>query len=547
MDVTVQAQADSAAAPAAESATDPGEDLAAMPTWTLSEAQLADLELLLSGAFAPLAGFMTAADVAAIEDSWQLADGTPFPVPVTLDIPADGIPADASHLALADPEGTPLAVLRITERTPLPGDPSGLPDAAGPGRIRLAGPVTARRVPEHGPFRRLMQTPAMAKAQAPDGPVLAWAGRGPLHGRQIGQLRHLAGQLKARLLVLPLVAGPADVVTRPEALVRATLAAASSLPHGSRIIPVPLARRGRGESSAATSQIRELAIRARVAAAYGATHLMADNGTLTGLSAVAGGYQLPGAPILVLPSGDWAYDPRAEVWRPLALIEAGTEQEDLSADQLGDLLDAGAPVPEWFTPPAVARELHRARPPRSARGFVLFLTGLSGSGKSTIARDLRDVLTERGDRRVTLLDGDLVRHMLSAGLTFSREDRDLNIVRIGFVAAEIARHGGIAICAPIAPFAGARARVREMVSEVGDFLLIHVATPVEVCEARDRKGLYAKARAGLIGQFTGVSDPYEEPTDADLVIDTSLLTQQEAVAAVLRMLTSGGWLGADRS
>jgi sulfate adenylyltransferase len=547
MDVTAQAQADSAAAPAAESATDAGEDLAAMPAWTLSEAQLADLELLLSGAFAPLAGFMTAADVAAIEDSWQLADGTPFPVPVTLDIPADGIPAGASHLALADPEGTPLAVLRITERTPLSGDPSGLPDSAGPALVRLAGPVTARRVPEHGPFRRLMQTPAMAKAQAPDGPVLAWAGRGPLHGRQIGQLRHLAGQLKARLLVLPLVAGPADVVTRPEALVRATLAAASSLPHGSRVIPVPLARRGRGESSAATSQIRELAIRARVAAAYGATHLMADSGTLTGLSAVAGGYQLPGAPILVLPSGDWAYDPRAEVWRPLALIEAGTEQEDLSADQLGDLLDAGAPVPEWFTPPAVARELRRARPPRSARGFVLFLTGLSGSGKSTIARDLRDVLTERGDRRVTLLDGDLVRHMLSAGLTFSREDRDLNIVRIGFVAAEIARHGGIAICAPIAPFAGARARVREMVSEVGDFLLIHVATPVEVCEARDRKGLYAKARAGLIGQFTGVSDPYEEPTDADLVIDTSLLTQQEAVAAVLRMLTSGGWLGADRS
>ena len=178
---------------------------------------------------------------------------------------------------------------------------------------------------------------------------------------------------------------------------------------------------------------------------------------------------------------------------------------------------------------------------------MLFLTGLSGSGKSTIARDLRDVLTERGDRRVSLLDGDLVRQMLSAGLTFSRADRDLNVIRIGFVAAEVARHGGIAICAPIAPFAQARARVREMVSEVGDFLLIHVATPVEVCEARDRKGLYARARAGLISQFTGISDPYEEPADADLVIDTSQLTEQEAVSAVLRMLTVGGWLGPDRS
>ena len=175
---------------------------------------------------------------------------------------------------------------------------------------------------------------------------------------------------------------------------------------------------------------------------------------------------------------------------------------------------------------------------------MLFLTGLSGSGKSTIARDLRDALAERADRRVSLLDGDLVRQMLSAGLTFSRADRDLNVLRIGYVAAEIARHGGIAICAPIAPYAATRARVREMVSETGDFLLIHVATPVEVCEARDRKGLYAKARAGLIDHFTGVSDPYEEPADADLVIDTSALSRPEATAAVLGLLTSGGWLSA---
>jgi sulfate adenylyltransferase len=559
--VHLAADGTAAGGPAAGGSTSPGasEDPAAAtaptPAWTLTGSQLADLELLLSGAFAPLAGFMTEADVTAVVDSWQLADGTSFPIPVTLDIPADAIAADASRVALADPEGTPLAILEITERTAVPPPAAGGwaragrsgPDAAGDngGLVRLAGPVTANRVPEHGPFRRLMRTPEQARAQAPEGPLLAWAGRGPLHRRQIGQLRHLAGQLKARILVLPLVAGPAEVVTQPESLVRATLAAAGSLPSDTRIIPVPLASRPAGTAGA--GQVRELAIRARIAAAYGATHLMAESAELAGLASVAGGYQLPGAPILVLPAGDWAYDPRAEVWRPLSLIEAGTEQADLSADQLGDLLDAGASVPEWFTPPAVARELRRARPPRSERGFVLFLTGLSGSGKSTIARDLRDVLTERGDRRVSLLDGDLVRHLLSAGLTFSREDRDLNVARIGFVAAEVARHGGIAICAPIAPFAEARARVREMVSEVGDFLLIHVATPVEVCEARDRKGLYARARAGLISQFTGISDPYEEPADADLVIDTSLLTEQEAVAAVLRILTSGGWLGPERS
>jgi sulfate adenylyltransferase len=174
--------------------------------------------------------------------------------------------------------------------------------------------------------------------------------------------------------------------------------------------------------------------------------------------------------------------------------------------------------------------------------MVLFLTGLSGSGKSTLARDLADVLAERSDRQVSLLDGDLVRQLLSAGLTFSRADRDLNIARIGFVAAEVARHGGVAICAPIAPFAAARARVRQLVSEVGDFFLIYVSTPIEVCEARDRKGLYAKARAGLISEFTGVSDPYEEPADAELVIDTSTVSRSEAVQAVLSMLTTGGWL-----
>jgi sulfate adenylyltransferase len=206
------------------------------------------------------------------------------------------------------------------------------------------------------------------------------------------------------------------------------------------------------------------------------------------------------------------------------------------------LLDAGDPVPDWFTPESVAAELRRARPPRRERGLVVFFTGLSGSGKSTIARGLAEVIGERGDRTVSLLDGDHVRQLLSAGLTFSRADRDLNIARIGFVAAEIARHGGIAICAPIAPYAAARAAVREMVQEVGDFLLVYVATPVDVCAARDRKGLYAKARAGLIKGFTGVSDPYEEPRDADLILDTSTMTRAEAVNAVLAMLTSGGWL-----
>jgi sulfate adenylyltransferase len=516
--------------------TDVPADFIGTPSLTLDQAQLGDLELLLSGAFAPLAGFMGAADVTAVLERGTLADGTPFPIPVTLDVSQEAAAGHAEQLVLADPEGTPLALLNIAERSELPAAGNG-PDA---GLVRLGGAVTSLREPEHGPFRRLMLRPAEARAALGDVPVLAYATRGPVHSRQIGQLRHAAGQLKARLLLLPLITGPAEVVTRPEALIRAVLAAAANLPPGTMVIPVPLAARG---ARVGTGPERELSAHALVAAAYGATHLMIDDAAISG--AAPGGTSTaegPGMAIPVVRSGDWAYDPVAEVWRPLALIEAGTERADLSPGELGDMLDAGAEIPTWFTPAAVALELRRARPPRAQRGFVLFLTGLSGSGKSTIARNLADVLAERGDRKITLLDGDLVRQVLSAGLTFSRADRDLNIVRIGFVAAEIARHGGIAICAPIAPYAAARAQVRKMVSEVGDFLLIHVATPIEVCEARDRKGLYAKARAGLIDQFTGISDPYEEPLDANLTIDTSTMTRDQATEAVLSLLTSGGWL-----
>ncbi|MGD0686822.1 MAG: adenylyl-sulfate kinase [Streptosporangiaceae bacterium] len=571
---------------------DAATDTAGWPSWTLDERQLGDLELLLSGAFAPLVGFMSGADVAAVAEHAALADGTPWPFPVTLDVPAGAIAPDADRVMLNDPEGTPLAVLEVTDRSPVyadegndggPGngggtgnggtgngggadDDGGADNDGGPGSgalVRLGGRVTANREPEHGPFRRLRLSPAEARTELGDVPVLAFATRGPLNSRQIGQLRHLAGQLRARILLLPLISGPADVVTRPEALIRSVLAAAGSLPASTLVVPVPLARRG--------GPADEMAARAVVAAAYGASHLFTDNAD-PGIPAGQGGPgssgpgssgpgpsgpgpsgpgssgadgdtgPVPAAVIPVVSAGDWAYDPAADVWRPLALIEAGTERAELTPGELGDLLDAGAEVPAWFTPPAVARELRSARPPRAQRGFVLFLTGLSGSGKSTIARDLRDALAERSDRGVTLLDGDLVRRLLSAGLTFSRADRDLNILRIGYVAAEIARHGGIAICAPIAPYAAARARVREMVSETGDFLLIYVATPVEVCEARDRKGLYAKARAGVIDHFTGVSDPYEEPADADLVIDTSAMSRPEATAAVLGLLKSGGWL-----
>jgi sulfate adenylyltransferase len=511
-------------------------ELADWPAYPLDEAQLADLELLTWGVFAPLRGFMNAEDVAWVTERGTLANGTPWPVPVTLEVPADAISPDADRAVLQDPEGSPLAVLSVTERWPLP-EPG---DAAHPARVRLAGPVSALREPEHGPFRPLRRRPDEVRRELSGGPVLAYATWRPLNKRHLGQLRHYAGQLNARLLLLPLVAGQADVVTRPEALVRAVLASRQHLPASTLVIPVPLARRPAGPAA-------DLRAQAIVAAAYGATHLLADTSEVpepAGQPAAAknGTLVLPGVPIPVISAGEWAHDPLSEVWRPLALIEPGAEQGELTDSELGALLDSGAEVPGWFAPQSVVLELRRARPPRAERGLAVFFTGLSGSGKSTIARGLAEALTERGDRTVSLLDGDRVRQLLSAGLTFSRADRDLNIARIGYVAAEVARHGGIAICAPIAPYAQARAVARKLVAEVGDFLLIYVSTPVEVCEARDRKGLYAKARAGLIKGFTGVSDPYEEPRDADLVLDTSAIGRDEAVGAVLKLLISGGWL-----
>jgi sulfate adenylyltransferase len=544
-------------------------ELADWPAWTPGEEQLGELELLISGAFAPLTGYLTSADLAAVSARGELADGTPWPLPVTLTVPASALPTNtepantepantgpantgpagtdpegAGHLVLQDPEGSPLAVVEITERTPAGSPGSGsagtgtaTADSAG-SMLRLAGPVTALRAPEHGPFRALRRHPADVRAELGTGPVLALATRRPLGERQLGQLRHLADQLRARVLLLPLVIGRADLVTRPEALVRAVRAAGRHLPDGTLVVPVPLPPR--------RDPVAELRARAVVAAAYGATHLLAEGGLGRGEPRDRSGaseFDFSKLGIEILAEGEWAYDPVAEVWRPLGRIEPGLERDELTDGELGELLDSGAPLPAWLMPAGVVAELRRARPPRSERGVVIFCTGLSGSGKSTLARDLRDALLERGDRTVSLLDGDLTRRLLSAGLKFSREDRDLNIARIGYVATEVARHGGIAICAPIAPYAAARTGVRRMVTEVGDFILVHVSTPLEVCEARDRKGLYAQARAGVIGSFTGISDPYEGPDDAELVIDTSAVSRPDAVAAVLRYLTRGGWLG----
>jgi sulfate adenylyltransferase len=226
-------------------------------------------------------------------------------------------------------------------------------------------------------------------------------------------------------------------------------------------------------------------------------------------------------------------------------VPRGARTLSISGTELRSRLNEGREIPSWFTFPEVGRELQRSYPPRHRQGFTVFFTGLSGSGKSTIANVLRVKFLEAGGRPVTLLDGDIVRKHLSSELGFSKEHRDINIRRIGFVASEITKNGGIAVCAPIAPYAAVRQQVREMVQPHGGFVLVHVSTPIEICEQRDRKGLYAKARAGLVKEFTGVSDPYEAPQDADVVIDTSDMTPEEAAQTIILHLEQQGYIGVD--
>jgi sulfate adenylyltransferase len=487
------------------------------PSYTPRPHELADLELLLSGAYAPLTGFLGRADLTALARRGKLADGSSWPVAVTLEVPREMAETltldDPLHrtVVLTDPEGAPLAALEATDVWP-----------TADGRYGVGGAVTRMGEGEQGPFQRLRRTPEEVRALLPPGRVLGVIADRPLHRPQLAQIAHAARTLAAHLLIIIPVTGPGPDGLPPEALVRAVFAARDRMPPAT-IVAVPLMPRGDG--------MRDALLRARVAAAYGVTHVLST------------GDMLSGGSMRVLVPRELAYDNRDGQWRWRDDIPPRNRRLAMTAAEIDDLLDRGFPLPEWHTPPAVAKELARVRPPRRHRGLVVFFTGLSGSGKSTIARGLADSMRETGERTITLLDGDVVRRELSAGLGFSKADRDRNVRRIGWVAAEIARHRGLAVACPIAPYANARAAVRSMAVEAGaGFVLVHVATPLEVCEQRDRKGLYARARAGQLRGMTGIDDPYEEPADAELTIDTTDMTVPEAVELVLAYLVENGWV-----
>ena len=542
------------------------------PSWDLSPRQLCDVELLLNGAYSPLRGFLRRADYESVCAGMRLTDKMLWPIPVVLDVPEEvarklGV---GDSLALRDPEGVLLAAVHVEEvwqpdRSAEAEAVYGSTNEEHPGVAYVVkkthpwyvgGRVEGLELPTHYDFCSLRLTPAELRVEFSRlgwRRIVAFQTRNLMHRAHQELTMRAAKEIEANLLIHPVVGmtkpGDVDYYTRVRCY-------QSLLPHYppnmAKLALVPLAMRMAGP--------REALWHAIIHKNYGCTHLIVgcDHAGPENDSSAEFFYDPNAAQELlhqhetelgmgVVPFKRMVYLSEQDAYVPEDEIPSGVKPLSISGTDLRRRLAEGREIPEWFTFPEVVRELRRTHPPRQKRGFTVFFTGLSGSGKSTIANALLIKLLEMGGRQVTLLDGDLVRKHLSSELGFSREHRDINIRRIGFVASEITRNGGIALCAPIAPYDSVRREVRAMVEPAGGFLLVHVATPLDVCEQRDRKGLYAKARAGLIQQFTGISDPYEAPETAELVIDTTKVTPEEAAQIIISHLEREGYIGEGES
>jgi sulfate adenylyltransferase len=500
----------------------------AWPSLDLAPDQLAELELLLAGAYSPLGGFMSRADHDSVVAAARLVDGTPWPVPIVLAVPAAlaaGL-APGGRLALRDAEGVMLAAVEVSD----------VWQPAGGAMWCVGGPLTGLRLPPHYDFTAARLSPAEMRhelARLGWRRVMTCQVRRPIHRAEHATMLHAAKAAQARVLIHVIADKGSSADVEHFALMRCCSAVMGRFPKSTaRLAVMPALPRD------ATWQTT--ALRAIVARNYGCTHLLLDPGEAVPAERDAAGVEVVAAPPM-------AYVESLSAWLPAQSVPPGAPTLALAPESLRERLASGAEIPPWYSFPEVVDELRRIHPPRHRQGLTIFFTGLSGAGKSTVAAVLLTKLMEAGGRPVTLLDGDIVRKHLSSELGFSKEHRDINIRRIGFVAAEITKNRGIAICAPIAPYEGVRKQVRSMVERVGGFVLVHVSTPLEVCEQRDRKGLYAKARAGLIPQFTGVSDPYEEPADAEIVLDTTTLTPEEAAQEVLLELERRGYLAAEEA
>ena len=540
------------------------------PSWDLTGRQLCDLELLLTGGFSPLRGFMTRADYEGVCHNMRLANGILWPMPITLDVTeefAKKLTPGSSKVALRDPEGVMLAVLNVEEvwqpdRKAEAQAVFASTSAAHPGAdyaINKANPwyvggkLEGCQIPSHYDFRNLRLTPAEVRAEfARVGwrKVVAFQTRNPMHRAHVELAFRAAKQVEANLLIHPVVGmtkpGDVDYYTR----VRCYQLLLSKFPQSTaKLSLLPLAMRMGGP--------REAIWHALIRKNHGVSHFIVGRDHAGPGSDPAtkkpfyGPYEAQEVfkkheadiGVTMVPFNMMVYLEDQDKYVPDDEVKNGDRVLNISGTELRQRLNEGRDIPAWFTYPEVVAELRRSFPPRHKQGVTIFFTGLSGSGKSTIANVLLTKFLETGGRPVTLLDGDLVRKNLSSELGFSKEHRDINIRRIGYVASEITKNGGIAICAPIAPYDATRKYVRQLIEPYGGFILVHIATGVDVCEQRDRKGLYAKARAGILKEFTGISDPYEAPADAEVTINTGDLSAEEAAQEIILHLEREGFIG----
>lgn len=536
-----------------------------LPSHDLTPRQICDLELLMNGGFYPLKGFLSQADYDSVVERMRLADGTLWPMPITLDVSEEfAEKVELGHdIALRDQEGVILATMTVTDKW-IPNKSReaegvfGADDVAHPavnylhnkaGKVYLGGPVTGLTQPVHYDFKARRDTPNELRAffrKLGWRRIVAFQTRNPLHRAHQELTFRAAREAQANLLIHPVVGmtkpGDVDHFTR----VRCYEAVLGKYPAATTHLSLlNLAMRMGGP--------REAVWHAIIRRNHGLTHFIVGRDHAgPGKNSKGENFYHPYAAqelvkkhaeeigIEVVPFKQMVYVQEKAQYFPEDEVPEDATVLNISGTELRRRLREGLEIPDWFSFPEVVEQLRKTSPERSKQGFTVFFTGFSGSGKSTIANALMVKLMEMGGRPVTLLDGDVVRKHLSSELGFSKEHRDINIKRIGYVASEITKNGGIAICAPIAPYAATRREVREMIEQYGAFVEIHVATRLEECERRDRKGLYKLAREGKIKEFTGISDPYDVPETPELRVDTEGLDVDTCAHQVILKLEAMG-------
>ena len=538
-----------------------------LPSIQISARAMCDLELLATGAFSPLDRFMRKADYERVLTEMRLNDGTLFPIPVTLPVEENALPTWGEQITLSDSRNNTIAVMQIEEVYHY--DPQrearlvlGTTDPRHPlisemvrwGKVYVSGELKVLDLPKYNDFTELRRTPAQVRTRLEDmgnANVVAFQTRNPMHRIHEELTKRAAEEVKGSLLIHPAVGmtkpGDVDHYTR----VRVYRALIENYYDSSKTILslLPLAMRMAGPKEALWHAI--------IRRNYGANYFIIGRDHAGPGSDSQGrpfygpyeaqamltqyGEELGVHPIefknLVYLADDERYEEQTKVPEDARVFEiSGTQVRE-------EYLAKGVSLPEWFTRKETLDILQQMYPPRHKQGFCIWFTGLSGSGKSTTAEVLTSLLLERG-KQITVLDGDVVRTHLSKGLGFSPEDRDTNILRIGFVAGEIARHGGAVICAAISPYRSTRNESRKMVGEER-FIEVYVDTPIDVCEQRDVKGLYARARRGQITGFTGVDDPYEEPVNPEITLYTVTSSPEENARIIVNYLEERGFLVPD--